>query len=151
MILKLNINFTPVMLWPQIKLTSYDFSEVHITGEFDNRPGTGRFLRNFSCVVTYSTGAGSRLYNFMITSADMITSDIVRCPADFTRMKQIFTWNDVYITFKIRHHSYKETGCLNKKDWGWLWHIGRYPPLHYSAMLRYIPWDNWLGKSRSHE
>jgi len=25
------------------------------------------------------------------------------------------------------------------------------PPLHYFAMLRYVPWDNWLGKSRSHE
>jgi len=23
------------MLWSQIKLTSYDFSDVHITGEFD--------------------------------------------------------------------------------------------------------------------
>ena len=32
-----------VMLWSQIKLTSDDFSDVHITGEFDNRPGTGRF------------------------------------------------------------------------------------------------------------
>ena len=35
------------MLRSQIKLTSYDFSDVHITGEFDNRPGTGRFLRIF--------------------------------------------------------------------------------------------------------
>jgi len=26
-----------------------------------------------------------------------------------------------------------------------------YPRLHYSAMLRYVPWENWLGKSRSHE
>ena len=43
------------MLWSHIKLTSYDFSDVHITGEFDNRPGTGRFLRIFSCVVTYRT------------------------------------------------------------------------------------------------
>jgi len=33
------------MLWSQIKLTSYDFSDLHITGEFDNRPGTGRFLK----------------------------------------------------------------------------------------------------------
>jgi len=31
------------MLCSQIKLASYDFSDVHITGEFDNRPGTGRF------------------------------------------------------------------------------------------------------------
>ena len=35
-----------VMLWSQIKLTSYDFSDLHITGEFDNHPGTGRFFRN---------------------------------------------------------------------------------------------------------
>jgi len=35
-----------LMLWSQIKLTSYDFSDLHITGEFDNRPGTGRFFRN---------------------------------------------------------------------------------------------------------
>jgi len=50
------------MLWSQIKLTSYDFSVVHITGEFDNRPGTGRFLRCFSCLVTYRTGAVRRMY-----------------------------------------------------------------------------------------
>jgi len=56
------------MLRSQIKLTSYDFSDVHITGEFDNRPGTGRFLRIFSGVVTYRTGAVRRLY--MKTSAD---------------------------------------------------------------------------------
>jgi len=49
-----------------VKLTSYDFSDLHITGEFKNRPGTGRYLRIFSCVVTYRTRAGRRLY--MITS-----------------------------------------------------------------------------------
>ena len=57
-----------LMLRSQIKLTSYDFSDLHITGEFDNRPGTGRFLRIFSCVVTYRTFAGRRLY--IKTSAD---------------------------------------------------------------------------------
>jgi len=55
------------MLRSQIKLTSYDFSDVQITGEFDNRPGTERFLRIFSGVVTYRTGAVRRLY--MKTSA----------------------------------------------------------------------------------
>ena len=64
------------MLWSQIKLTSYDFSDLHITGEFDNRPGTGRFLRIFSCVVTYRTGAGRRLY--IKTSADA-RPGTVRC------------------------------------------------------------------------
>ena len=56
------------MLWVKIKLTSYDFSDLQITGEFDNRPGKRRFLRIFSCVVTYRTGAGRRLN--MITSTD---------------------------------------------------------------------------------
>ena len=60
------------MLWSKIKLTSYDFSDLHITGEFDNRPGTGRFLRKFSCVVTYRTGAGQRRY--IITSAGVLPS-----------------------------------------------------------------------------
>ena len=40
------------MLWSQIKLTSYDFIDVHSTGE----------LSIFSCVVTYRTGAVRRLY-----------------------------------------------------------------------------------------
>jgi len=39
-----------------------DFSDLQITGEFDNRPCTGRLLRIFFCVVTYRTGAGRRLY-----------------------------------------------------------------------------------------
>jgi len=50
------------MLWPQIKLTSYDFSDMHITDEFENCLGTGRFLRISSCVVTYRIGADRRLY-----------------------------------------------------------------------------------------
>jgi len=65
-----------LMLRSQIKLTSYDFSDLHITGEFDNRPGTGRFLRIFFCVVTYRTGAGRRLY--MKTSARSILHEFPR-------------------------------------------------------------------------
>jgi len=110
------------MLRSQIKLASYDFSDLHITGKLDNRPGTGRFLRILSCVVTYRTGAGRRLY--MKTSADARPAlydavwcpagvvrdqpDTVRCPADFTR---IFTCNDEYMYIKIRHHTSKETVC----------------------------------------
>jgi len=60
----------------EIKVSSYDFSDVHITGEFDNRPGTGQFLRIFSCLVTYRTGAVRRLY--MKTSADA-RPGTVRC------------------------------------------------------------------------
>jgi len=37
--------------------------------------------------------------------------DTVRCPADFTRTKQIFTYNDVYVNIKNRYHSSKETDC----------------------------------------
>jgi len=110
------------MLWSQIKLTTYDFSDLHITGEFDNRPGTGRFLRHFSCVVTYRTGGGRRLYMTSLADARPGTvrcpdgvvrdqPDTVQCPADFTQMKQIFTCNDVYNNIKIRYHSSKETGC----------------------------------------
>ena len=67
----------PLMLWSQIKLTSYDFSDVHITGEFDNRPGTVRFLRIFSCVVTYRTCTVRRLY--MKTSAGARRCRTVPC------------------------------------------------------------------------
>ena len=35
------------MLWSQIKSTSYDFSDLHITGKFDYLPGTGRCFRFF--------------------------------------------------------------------------------------------------------
>ena len=75
------------MLWSQIKLTSYDFSDVHIAGEFDNRTGTGRFLRIFSCVVTYRTGAVRHLYMKTSAGASVVKDqpDTVRCPADFTR------------------------------------------------------------------
>jgi len=92
-----NINLFIIMLWSQIKLTSYDFINLQITGEFDNRPGTRRFLRIFFCVVTYRTSAGRRLY--MITSADA-RPGTVRCPAGVVRGQP-----------DIRHHSSEETGC----------------------------------------
>jgi len=76
-----------------------DFSDLQITSEFDNRSGTERFLRIFSCVVTYRTGAGQCLY--MITTPN----------AYFTQMKRMLTWNDVYIDINIRHHSSEETAC----------------------------------------
>jgi len=75
-----------LMLCLQIKLTSYDFSDLHITGEFDNRPGTGRLLRFFSCVVTYRTGAGRRLY--MITSAYARPGTVRCCMVSGRRCKK---------------------------------------------------------------
>jgi len=91
------------------------FIDLQITGEFDNRPGTGRFLRIFSCVVTYRTGAGRRLY--MITSADTRPATVrhrmmpgQRCKPS-TTYGTFFTCNHVYTNIKIRHHSSKETCC----------------------------------------
>ena len=65
-----------IMLWSHIKLTPYDFSDLQITGECDNRPGTGRFLRIFSCVVTYRTGAVRTPCSCTILGE----IDAVRCP-----------------------------------------------------------------------
>ena len=113
------------MLRSQIKLTSYDFSGLHITGKFDNRPGTGPF-KKISCVVTYRTGAGRRLY--MKTSADARPGPVRRCkrstghctvPGRFYTNCHVQWW--IYMYIKIRHHTFKETVCSNKKDWGWLW------------------------------
>jgi len=59
------------MLWSQIKLTSDNFTDLHITGKFDNHLGTGGFLRIFCCVVTYRTGAGRRLYMKTLAGARM--------------------------------------------------------------------------------
>jgi len=86
-----------IMLRSQIKLTSYDFIDLHITGEFDNRPGTGRFLRIFFCVVTYPTGAGRRL--FMKTSAD---ADVVRCPAGVVRDQPDTVPGRFYTNFHVQ-------------------------------------------------
>ena len=98
------------MLWSQIKLTPYDFSDLQITGDFDNRPGTGHFLKIFSCVVTNHMGAGRRLY--MIASA-YTRPGIVRCRRckrsnlEF-EMKQFFTYNDVYTNINIRQRLLKK-------------------------------------------
>ena len=103
-----------LMLWSQIKLTSYDFTYLHITGEFDNRPGTGRFLRIFSCVVTYCTGADRRLIWLHRPMPDRAPCGVVkeqpetvRCLTDFTR---IFRCNGEFVYIKICHHFSKETG-----------------------------------------
>jgi len=54
------------MLWSQIKLTPYDFSDLQTTGDFNNRPGTRRFLKKFPSVFKYRTGAGRCLYMIML-------------------------------------------------------------------------------------
>jgi len=53
--------------WSQITLPPYDFSDLQVTGEFENRSVTGRFSLSFPCVVTNRPDAGRRLY---ITIAD---------------------------------------------------------------------------------
>jgi len=105
------------MLWSQIKLTSYDFTDLHITGEFDNRLGNGRFLRIFSCVVTYRTGAGRRL-----TSADARPGTVRRCkrsaghltvPGRFYANFQVQSGEFIYI--KNCHNSSKKQFVKIKK------------------------------------
>jgi len=64
------INITFLMLWSQKKLTLYDFSDLHITSEFDSHPGSGRFLRSFSCVVMYLYIWYHISCRYMKTSAD---------------------------------------------------------------------------------
>jgi len=61
----------------------------------------------------------------------------VLCPADFTRKKYFFTCNDVYINIKIRNHSSKDTGCLNKKDWDWQWQWWRWKP-HLQKLQKHL-------------
>jgi len=58
-----------VLLWSQIKLSPYDFNDLQITGEFENRPGTVRIVTLFLCVHAYSKSTGRRLYMYIITSA----------------------------------------------------------------------------------
>jgi len=110
-----------VMLWSQIKLTSYDFSDVHITAESDNRSGTGRYLRIFFCIVTYRTGAVRRLY--IETSAGARPGTVRRRTVPGRRCKRSAGHRTVpcrfytnfhvheYFYIKIRHYSSKETGC----------------------------------------
>jgi len=89
------------MLRSQIKLTSYDFSGLHITGKFDNRPGTGPFKKiNLAWSHIERAPAGVCIWKHrpMPDRAPYGVvrdqPDIVRCLADFTR---IFTCNDEYI------------------------------------------------------
>ena len=72
------------IVWPQLKLRLYDFSHLQITGEVDNRRGTGRFFWKFLLCGHISYGLRSTSLN-----------DIVRCPADVTRMKPLFTCNEL--------------------------------------------------------
>jgi len=95
------------MIWSQIKLTSYDLTDLHITGEFDNRPGTGRFLKKFSwvshivrapagvCIWKHRPMLGQAPYGVVRDQPDTI-----RCLADFTR---IFRCNGEFIYIKICH------------------------------------------------
>ena len=88
------------MIRSQIKLTPYDFSDLQITGEFDNRPGTGRFLSFFSCVVTYCTGAARRLY--MITVVNCFWRDVIRRRRDCVRFSLRHFMYIVIVTLEIK-------------------------------------------------
>lgn len=77
------------------KTATVRFQRFAITGKRENRPGTGRLL-TFPCVITYRAGADWRLY-MTIFDVSRDRPDSVLCPADFTRIKQIFTRKIVYI------------------------------------------------------
>jgi len=95
------------MLWSQIKLTSYDFSDLHIIRKFENRPGTGQFLRIFCFVVTYRRApVGGCLC--MITSADARPDTERHCSVPGRLSKRsaghrtvTFTCNNVYFNIKF--------------------------------------------------
>jgi len=101
------LGYTYALLWSQIKLTSCDVSDLQITGEFDNRPGTGRFLRIFSCVVTYRTGAGRRLYT--MASADA-RPGTVRRPANDCRDRPRFRTGEK----KLSSQDHQLPKCLRR-------------------------------------
>jgi len=46
---------------------------------------------------------------------------------------------------------FKNLNVRNLKAQSFHIRIVDYPTVHYSAMLRYVPWAIWLGKSRNHE
>jgi len=99
---KSRFSYLRVMLWSHVKLMPYSFSDLQITGKFDNRPGTGSFLRFFSCVVTYRSLPGRHWKR--LTGHRTV-------PGRFyvTWMKHFhMQW---YINIKTCHHSSKETGC----------------------------------------
>ena len=102
---------TALMLRLQIKLTLYDFSDLHITGEFDNRPGTGIFFRMFSCVVTYHMGAGRRL--FMETSADARPGTVKCCMAPGRRCKRFNT----NFHAQLWKHLYQNLSSFLQRNW----------------------------------
>jgi len=95
--------FFKVMLWSQIKLKSYDFTDLHITGEFDNRPGTRRFFKNF--LMRGHISYGRRPASYMITLADARRGTVRRCkrsaghrtvPGRFYANFQVQWWIHLY-------------------------------------------------------
>jgi len=54
-----------LLLWSQIKPTPHEFSDLQITGEFDNYPGTGRY----ACSHIVRAPAG---VSILVTSADVL-------------------------------------------------------------------------------
>ena len=116
------------MLWSQIKLTSYDFSDLDTTGEFDNRPDTRRFFKNFLLRghIAFGRWPASVYENICRCPAGLRTMsgwcpagvvrdqpENVRRSADFTR---IFTCNNIYIYIKQEMSLKKTNGVRLKKE-----------------------------------
>jgi len=96
------------MLWSQIKLSPYYFNDLQISGESDNRPGTGRFSSFFLALLQI---VRARLY--MVTLAVRRPAGVFRV-RHFTQMKQFYTCNDVYVEIIIRHYA-SQKRLSNKK------------------------------------
>jgi len=105
------------MLWSQLKLTSYDFSDLHVTGEFDNRPSTGRYLRIFLLLdhIAYGRRPGSVYINIGRCPSGVVRnqSGTEQSPYDCTQMKR--TCNDVYTYIKCRQYFSNETAFTLRK------------------------------------
>jgi len=106
------------MVWSQIKLTSYDFSDLHMTGEFDNCPGTGRIKINQWNIYVNAICTSAKTRRFSPVAVLLIThrpvpgpassgartgigrfdsiwrlSDIVRCPDGHRRSRTLWILN----------------------------------------------------------
>jgi len=72
---------------------------------------------------------GRALYEIVWSPVGFVRDqlDTIRWPPNLTRMKQIFTCNDVYINIKIHYHSI-QWNRLSRKDWSWFWQWWRWKP-----------------------
>jgi len=100
-----------LMLWSQINLTLYDFTDLYITGEFDNRPGNGPDEKIFLLrgLRYCNMGASRRLY--IKTSVNAQPGTLWCFMRSAGHRTRIFICNGEFSYIKNCYHSSKETGC----------------------------------------